>query len=68
MRTAARETLLAYMYLRNFPYEAVEKPDSKPLGKEGIKRIERMVRKYGGVDMDFVEWQKGKRMVERKAA
>ena len=68
MRTAARETLLAYMYLRNFPYEAIEQSNSKPLTKEGIKRIERMIRKYGNVDMDFAEWQKGKRMVERKVA
>jgi len=56
------------MYLRNFPYEAIETPNSKPLTKEGIKRIERMIRKYGGVNMDFVAWTKGKRMVERKAA
>jgi len=56
------------MYLRNFPYEAIEKSESKPLTKEGIKRIERMIRKYGNTTMDFAEWQKGKRMVERKAA
>lgn len=56
------------MYLRNFPYEVIEGPKSKPLSKDSIKAIERMVRKYGDVDMDFVEWQKGKRMVERKAA
>ena len=68
VRTAARETLLTYMYLQNFPYEAIEQPDSKPLTKDGIKRIERMCRKYGNADMDFDAWKKGKRMVERKAA
>ena len=56
------------MYLRNFPYEAIEQPDSKSIGSEGIKRIERMVRVYGGVTFDFEEWKKGKRMTERKAA
>ena len=56
------------MYLRNFPYEAIEKSDSKPLTKEGIKRIERMIRKYGSTDMNFADWTTGKRMVERKAA
>jgi hypothetical protein len=56
------------MYLRNFPYEAVEGSKSKPLSKDSIKAIERMVRKYGNTDMTVAEWQKGKRMVERKAA
>ena len=68
VRAAARETLLAYMYLRNFPYEAIEQPDSKSISSEGIKRIERMVRVYGGVTFDFEEWKKGKRMTKRKAA
>lgn len=56
------------MYLRNFPYEAIESPNSKPIGKEGIKRIERMVRVYGSVDFSFEEWKNGKRMIDRKAA
>ena len=68
VRTAARETLLAYMYLRNFPYEAIEQPDSKPLTKDGIKRIERMVRKYGKVTFSFKEWKAGERVMEQKVA
>ncbi len=68
VRTAARETILAYMYLRNFPYEAIEHKDSKSLSTDSIKAIERMCRKYGSVTMSVIDWQKGKRMVERKAA
>ena len=68
LRGASREALLAYMYLRNFLYEAVEAPNSKPLYKDSPKAIERMCRKYGKTDMVFAEWQAGKRMVERKAA
>ena len=57
------------MYLRNFPYEAIEKENSKPLSEDSIKRIEYMVRRYGKVkEFKFLEWQKGKRLVERKAA
>jgi hypothetical protein len=56
------------MYLRNFPYEAVEAPNSKPLFKDSPKVIERLCRKYGKVDMVFADWQAGKRMVQRAAA
>lgn len=59
VRRAARETLLAYQFLRGFPYAAVEKPNSKPLSKDSIKRIEYMCRRYGKQTLDFKKWQRG---------
>ncbi len=44
VRRAARETLLAYQYLRGIPYEVVEKPNSKAIT---LKPIVTMTNKYG---------------------
>lgn len=63
LRSHTRETLLSYMYLRNFPYLAVETADSKILSLAGQKNIRRMCRKYGDVEMTVQEWMNGKNLL-----
>lgn len=60
LRLHTRETLLAYMFLRNFPYLAVETEGSSPLSRASCKNVRRMCKKYGDVDdMSVVEWMAG---------
>ena len=59
LRRHARETLLAYMYLRGFPYLVLEVHDSTPLSQSACKNIRRMVKKYGQVEMTMSEWMSG---------
>jgi hypothetical protein len=56
VRRAARETLLAYQYLRGIPYAACESENSRPVN---WKAVERMCKEYGGVALDHEEWVKG---------
>jgi hypothetical protein len=44
VREAARETLLAYQFLRGIPYEVVEKSNSKSID---LSSVLRMIQKYG---------------------
>lgn len=54
VRQAARETLLAYQFLRGIPYLAVEKPNSS---KPDWKAVLAMVKKYGKGDAkDLENW------------
>lgn len=46
VRHAARETLLAYQFLRGVPYETVERPDSIPPDWQSVLK---MVKKYGSL-------------------
>ena len=59
LRAHTRETLLAYMYLRNFPYLVLESRGSKPLSSAAVKNIRRMCKKYGQVEMTVSEWMSG---------
>lgn len=56
VRRAARETLLAYQYLRGIPYEACEKPGSSEVN---WKSVERMCKEYGQCELDPA-WHSGK--------
>jgi len=60
LRRAARETILAYQYMRGFPYAAVEQSESKPLKEASIKAVERMVRTYDGTILVWKDWVDGK--------
>lgn len=46
VRTAARETLIAYGLLRGKPIEQIERPGSKPYNKPSV---EKMLAKYGPI-------------------
>lgn len=65
LRSHTRETLLAYMYLRNYPYLAVECEDSKALSLAACKNIRRMCKKYGQAEMTVAEWISGKNLISR---
>lgn len=65
LRSHTRETLLAYMYLRNYPYLAVECQDSKALSLAACKNIRRMCRKYGNVEMNVSDWIAGNNLITR---
>ena len=59
VRKAARETVLAYQYLRGIPYAAVEQPDSKPIDWSNVRK---MIHKYGHQmlsDDTLRDWQAG---------
>ncbi len=62
VRRAARETLLAYQYLRGIPYEACECKNSRPIN---TKAIERMCKEYGELEIPIDAWIEGE---QRKAA
>jgi len=58
VRTAARETLLAYQYLRGKSYLSCESINSIP---PNWKNVETMVRRYGDwqIKFDSTEWVNG---------
>jgi len=61
VRREARATLLAYQYLRGFPYTIVEpEPKSNPFWDA----VHRIVHKYGGGNFDHKKWIEGKNFVK----
>lgn len=66
VRPEARATHLAYQFLRGIPYEVVERynDDANP---PNWKRVEAMVKKYGGQDFDWKEWLYGEESSRREA-
>lgn len=59
VRRAARETLLAYQYLRGIPYAACERKNSRPVN---WKAVERMCKEYGGTTLDREAWIQGEKL------
>ena len=57
VRVEARATLLAYQYLRGFPYSVCE---SNPKHPPDWSKVASMVRRYGGIkDFDHKSWLRG---------
>ena len=58
VRTASRETLIAYQFLRGIPYEAFERAGSRTVD---WKHVYSMVKKYGsGTEDELKVWFSGK--------